>query len=219
MTSPGQAVFEYEVDLVRSLHQSLPSVIPAKRGTVKLTRELAVGRAVADLVAICRTLKSPGIDSPLTTAECVILASLRIHGQTRIDILESRCGLERGDLRNGRLRRLEQNRFVQRGKGGMIQLARRPDAGCTIHAIEAKLTDWRAGLRQATAYRSFADACYLAMPGGGANNASRDDALRSSGIGLLTVWQNCVEIAIHAETATEHDWRREFAISRLVPGS
>lgn len=213
--SLGACMFEKETDLTRYILDFLPKYF---RGTAQCFRssvEVSVGGAIADVVAVMwdEPLVSP---PPLSVRDSVVLATLRRLGPTRVDILEGRCGLHRGALRTGDLDRLEELCLVCRGPGGRVSLA--TDWARRIHiiAIEVKLRDWRSAIRQAQRYLRYADEAFVALPDRTAQRLG--GALKSfqcGNIGLLSVGPE-LTIKVPAAPSVMHDWRREFAASRLL---
>ena len=86
-------------------------------------------------------------------------------------------------------------------------------------AVELKLRDARRGIAQATAYRTFADRSYLALP----RERVRTEALgaaRQAGVRLLAVGSNTVEILVDAPTqSTSTPARRRIASERVLEAS
>ena len=182
-----------------------------------ISTEVAVGRSVADVVLVFPRQGRISTAYPLTVTESVVLSTLRSMGRsTRIDILESRCGLNRRELRNGGLDRLVDERLVQMGRGGKVS-SRAFSRWAKILAFEAKLEKWRSALRQAVTYRSFADLSYVLIPSENAKHAiAQIDSFRSSGVGLLTVEENAIKTHARAVRSYDHNWKREYLVSRLL---
>lgn len=208
--------FESELEFVAELEIRLPKVFASQATAWQISREVAVGRSIADVAALLwKSPRPTQIPAPFSTAESVILAALRLHGPTRIDLLESRVGLRSGGLRRGCLDRLEKWELIRRMAGGYF------GAGVlqwpkSIVAIEAKLTRWREALDQAIAYTQYADQSYVALPEMFAGPALRAcDTFKSNGIGLIVLG---VRPVVHVKPLTmrDHDWRREFIFSRLA---
>lgn len=210
--------FRTENDLVA---HSLPLVQRSFRpvgGHAHLAREVGVGRHIADMVLL---LQEPGAGAPrlgtFTAAESVVLASLRKVGATRIDLLESRCGLEKHELRSGALDRLMDWNLIHRQRGGRISLNSSHASDVRIIAIEAKLVRWRRALEQAVQYGRYADFSYVLLPASRSAPALSEPYLfESSGVGLLVADQDAVTTVIDAAPVADHDWRREFVYSRLL---
>lgn len=219
-TATPPAVLASEAALVEQLLTHLPGDL-ASGANASVTREVAVGRSVADVV--CRVARArrfaacvPG--RPLSVLESVILATLRVNGPTGLDALGERCGFTTEALRGGAIDRLAEWCLVDFASAGDVSACRRWTDAFSVIAIEAKLTRWRDALRQAAEYRRYADRSYVALPRSCAAVALEGKAaFAEAGVGLLLVDAKGVTVAFNAPSATEHDWRREFVLSRLAP--
>lgn len=214
-TPSSEAVLVHQVLAnIGVLHQQ-----DATRPVVACRREVSVGRTVADIVSILAAQgAAPSVPTTaLTVLESVVLATLRRHGATRIDLLERRCGLVARTLRGSKLSRLHATGIVTRSPGGRIALARPWTTHFRVIAIEAKLTKWREALAQAVLYRRYADWVYVALPEGLATMALlSQDLFEAAGVGLLLVRSDRLSIALLPSNNSDHDWRREFVLSRLL---
>lgn len=210
-----------EAALVEQLLSHLPGGLARKSAAYTIGREVAVGRSVADLVCLIaqgRSRISCLPSDPLSVIESVILATLRSRGPTRIDLLEQRCGFARTALRDGALERLADWGLLELASGGRVVARDRWTGSFALIAIEAKLTRWRDALRQAISYRRYADRSYVALPASLAATAlDAEDAFAEAGVGLLLVNGQALNVAFAAPSVSEHDWRREFVLSRLAP--
>lgn len=205
--------FAYESDLVESLCLALADYPSNPTSPYCLRREVGVGRSIADVVAFSSDSDFTG--DAFTTKESVILSLLR-QGPTRIDILEKRCGLERGHLRAGELDRLLEWGLVNFGRGGRVA-AEIDSFSVHLFAVEAKLTKWRDALRQATEYLRFADESYVVLPKDLASPAvTSEREFTSRGVGLMILSDGSLEVVVGARQSTSNDWRREFVLSRLL---
>lgn len=210
--------FRTEKELVEHSAPLLQQWLQPQTGFARVGREVGVGRNIADLVLLLQDdqTTSPTIGS-LTTGECVVLASLRRYGATRIDLLEERCGLRRTQLRVGALSRLLEWGLVRKGRGGAVALRSNSSGTFSIVAIEAKLTRWKQAMSQAVQYFRYADLSYVLLPEGSAAPAlANTNAFVSSGVGLLVANNLTVTPVIGAQHAHDHDWRREFVYSRML---
>jgi hypothetical protein len=211
-----------EAGLVEQLLRHLPGSLVPRKTSVAFTigREIAVGRSVADVVCLIREGRArvrcvPS--EPLTVIESVILATLRLHGPTRIDILEQRCGFARTFLREGALKRLAGWRLLGFENGGRVSSCGSWTGAFGIIAIEAKVTRWREALRQAVSYRRYADRSFVALPASLASTAlDAAPVFADAKVGLLLVNADAVREVFPAPRVREHDWRREFVLSRLA---
>ncbi len=182
-----------------------------------MASELPVGRAIADVVVASwgRDLRFP--QAPLTVKESVLLALLRAHGTAVPAVLAAACGVRPEALRP-QLARLLDWGLVRRVANGNYVSASGWTKRVRVSAVEAKLTDWRHALVQACSYAPYADGVYVALP---AHVASRIDvvaAARAAKVGLLAVASDSVIVKLRAPALHAHDWRREFALSRVLTG-
>lgn len=207
--------FAREADLVRHLLRLLPQYLEQEAKHHLLAVEVGVGRAIADVAAVMwdDPLEPP---PPLSARDSVVLSTLRRWGPTRVDILEARCGLSRGALRSGELDHLQTMNLLDRGPGGRVALATDWAQRIRIVAIEAKLHDWKTAIRQAQRYLQYADEAFVALPRPMVQrlNGSLGDFQKAC-VGLISVGPELM-IEVPASRRSTHDWRREFAGSRLL---
>jgi hypothetical protein len=124
--------------------------------------------------------------------------------------------MQRCQLRGEHLDRLAEWQLVERSNGGRVALTREWGQSIRILAIEAKLADWRPAIAQAQQYLRYADEAYVALPSNRVDKLIDHSAFAISGIGLLSV-NSHVEVRVAARASnTGHDWRREYAASRLL---
>ena len=208
---------QYESDLIDSLQRGLCGWLRSLRSPWIVAKEVAVGKSVAAVVVLVRVNEALDNLRPLTIEESIILATLRDGRATRIDVLERRCGVARSKLRTGALGRLIDWGLLEYGPGGRIARRRTLAGRSRLLAVEAKLTRWRSALKQAMAYRSYADKSYVALPDVVVrrNSISLDD-FACAGVGLLAVTTQRIREIVPAVQAQNHDWRREFVLSRLA---
>lgn len=175
--------------------------------------EVGVGGAIADIVIAL--YDRPINLEPLSVRDCVVLSALRHSGPVRIDTLEYNCGLKRGGLRTGHMERLCDLELAERMTGGRYTLSRAWNVEVELIAIEAKLSEYRSAIGQAARYRKYADTAYVMMPAGRAQ-LNRWTALFCEGqVGLLDVGPEGIRELIPPRKSVCHDWRREFALSRI----
>jgi hypothetical protein len=209
-----------ESDLVAELAEHLPARFGGARRSCQIQREVIAGRAIADVVALVgrrgHSERSPLFSRPLSARECVVLSVLRRHGATRSDRLPALCGLEASELRTGLWRDLVERNLLRLGPGGRVALHPLWPSSHRVFAIEAKLVRWRDALQQAIEYRRFADFAYVALPEASLRSALQErEVFKASGVGLLAV-NGQVRTVVKASRSRDHDWRREFVLSRLA---
>jgi hypothetical protein len=207
--------FSSEGELVERLLQLLPGLFREGRKHLHVAVEVNVGRAIADIVAVVSSKALAVTLWPLSIRDSVVLAALRRGGSARIDLLEMRCGLPRYSFRNGTLNRLEEAGLIRRSNGGKVELVHDWLSSVSVVAIEAKLAAWRDAVRQAQEYLRYADEAYVALPRTTVSKWAID-VFTTAGVGLLRVGAGEVETIVRARRQREHDWRREFAVSRVL---
>jgi hypothetical protein len=182
--------------------------------------EVSVGQTIADVVIVLRTLegRSP-LRRALTAAESVFLARLRRDGGAPVDDVERDLRFREGELlTDPRVRDLIDARLIGISNGVIRANASWMNRNVRIIAIEAKVTRWRNALQQASQYGRYADHVYVALPETAAHAASKHAMqFRNAGIGLLQVTTGNLKTLIAAQRHSDHDWRREFVASRLLP--
>ena len=210
--------YSSEQNLVHFAQKRLKKLFTPAGAICLMGREVGVGRSIADLVLLIAPKRVPGLFVPsLSAAESVILASLRLRGPTRIDLLEVRCGFQSRGLRHGALERMVDAGILVRGRGGRVALKTNYVEAGRIIAIEAKLTKWREALNQATLYRRYADEAHVLLPAQKAHPAIKARAeFTAAGVGLLIATHKSITSVFTASPSTDHDWRRDFIYSRLL---
>lgn len=208
--------FERESLLVEQSLAPISTYFRRDNIDIRIKTEVAVGRTIADIVVLLSSNEPLRIDEPLSVTESAVLAALRRFGPTRIDILERKCGVERGELRDGPLDRLVDCGCVACGNGGQVLVTDEWMQDCKIVAIEAKLTRWKDALQQSIEYRRYADEAFVLLPKAHADNAIiATDNFKKEGVGLLTFDESSIKLVVNAEKSLNHSWRREFVYSRL----
>jgi hypothetical protein len=122
----------------------------------------------------------------LSTAK--VLAALRGQKLTHLSQVEEATGLSQKTIRK-QLRLLERFQILTAEGEGQIRVGRaiRPPFR-EIAAFEAKVKDWKSGLRQARSYRSFAHRVSLALPLGRAESMRKEiQVFRRFNVGLVGV--------------------------------
>lgn len=207
----------HEERLVRDFISHLPAILGIGAGSTVITTEMGVGRTIADVVILIGAGSSrPIMQGPLSARESAILAALRRNGPTAIRFLETRCGMPSGSLEDGKeFRRIQRWGLIGFDACGKVRISGTwtGDVVC----FEAKMRDWRGALRQAKAHSAYADATFVVLPAAAAAvAASKSNEFCSAGVGLLAVGSEGIARLLPARKNKEHDWRREFAYSRLL---
>lgn len=203
-----------EAALVNCAIPSLLSVLSIK-SPARVVKEVRTGRVIADIVIARASASRQVPPRDLTAHESAILSGLRRSGSTRIDLLERRAGLPHKSLRET-ADRFSDWKLVRRERGGLIvpntSWVTRP----RLIAIEAKLRRWRDALSQAIEYTRFANKAYVLLPEASAEPAIRKRAqFEKPGIGLLVYGESGLRVIFPAVALLDHDWRREYLLSRV----
>jgi hypothetical protein len=211
------AEYRSEAALVADILNLLPAFLKEKGVGWRISQEVGVGRTVADIVALDWPHQATEPREPLNVLESVVLSLLRRGGPTRIDLLETLCGVGRKGLRDGRLERLEEWGMLRFQRGGRVTLFDPWQNRVRVVALEAKISRWKTALQQATVYRKYADHSFVVLP---ERYIVRPLTFRSlfetNGVGLLKVTRTALVEVIGAAACLDHDWRREFVVSRLL---
>jgi hypothetical protein len=213
--------FATESQFVTRFRGLLPGYLEQRGAAWRILEEVGAGRRIADVVALLTA--EPDLlsraSSILSVAESVVLSVLRRFGPTRIDLLEQRCGVERGGLRDGALFRLQKWEMLGRAAGGRVTLSPESNSQLTLIAVEAKLKRWREALQQAKVYQNYADETFVALPEQYSKNAiAAKTEFERAGVGLLILSRDSIITPISSKANRQHDWRREFVVSRLLSG-
>lgn len=208
--------FRTEADFVTALHKALVDVAVGAR--MSSEREVAAGRRIADLVLLLADSPASerAIADELSVGECVVLATLRRRGRLAQAALVEATGSSEGALRTT-LQKLERRGFLTQTRTGKVSLVPSWTRSASLVAFEAKLHKWRDALAQARWYRKYADTSYVVLPIAQANAAMKaSDEFLAAGVGLLVFDVTTLYLAIPAARSREHDWRREFVLSRVA---
>jgi hypothetical protein len=209
--------FHYEASLVNRLIKLLPKYARTRGANHRIITEMPVGRGIADVVVGIWNELPVAPAAPLSLRESVILSTLRQCGQLSMEELEHRCGLLDGALRNDSLNRLLSWALIEK-RQNIIDLNKCDWLSqISIIAIEAKLVDWRPAQEQALRYQKYANETHVALPHEQATHDSLDkESFSATGIGLITVGRALIIEIPALPSCLGHDWRREFAASRLI---
>ncbi|MGB8021818.1 MAG: hypothetical protein WCF04_11370 [Candidatus Nanopelagicales bacterium] len=168
--------------------RALAGKLPSAGGGLFVLAEFAGPRGIADLLAVTRALPtlerrlsrgSPFLDSP---ADASIVAAIPL-GRLRTGETIARLTGMSPEQSAVRLRRLAADGLLTEVGSGY----RRPSTITTIgrcYAIEAKVSDWQQGLRQALRYASWADAAAVTLLQPPRDLPGVGDRYRALGIGL-----------------------------------
>ncbi len=153
------------IPILRNRHNSL-SV--ATEG-MTLLEEFSAGTGIADLVFFkaekTRLKKRVGMSIPaVTDIRELELISIMGHGDTMTEEqIYERVGRSRVYVEKLLLQLLNRNVITYSGEGYRSNLNFSDSAITRTIAIEAKVKDWKSGIKQALRYKEFADYSYLAI--------------------------------------------------------
>ncbi len=221
MNRSRKTLTEVEELLVRKIATLLPDRLRREGLTLGVHKEVTVGSNIADLVLVARPHRRRlAFNRPLSTTESVLLAFLRLSGPAPVDVVERLLGVGSGRLHTHAALRWLLRRRAIRLRGREVLVDKAWTRGMYVVAVEAKLSRWRDALAQAATYQRYADRVFVALPERFAGNAFRHaDEFRAAGVGLLRVNHRQVRTLIAGVKQRNHDWRREFVASRLLPRS
>ena len=96
------------------------------------------------------------------------------------------------------LRELEEMGYVRIDGNYITSIKKIDTVTKNFIAVEAKLSDWKAGLEQAIRYKQYANEVYVAISSEHINKVDKD-MLKSMNIGLMSVSQDKLRIPIKAK--------------------
>lgn len=96
------------------------------------------------------------------------------------------------------LRELEEMGYVKINGNYITSIKKIDEVTKNFIAIEAKLSDWKAGLEQVIRYKQYANEVYVAISSEHINKVDKD-LLKSMNIGLMSVSQGKLRIPIKAK--------------------
>ena len=96
------------------------------------------------------------------------------------------------------LRDLEQNGYIKIDDEYITVIKKIDVVSSNIVAVEAKLSDWKAGIKQAMRYKSYADEVYVAISSEYVKNIDKT-IFKDLNIGLMSVSNEKLKISIRAK--------------------
>lgn len=206
-----------ELQLAPTL-RALAARLPGAAAGVLAVPELVGPAGLPDLVA---TPLSTGLHSRLglpvpallAEADARLVAACWPVRPLTVSALARRAQLPEPTLLR-RLRRLEAVGAVLPTAGGWVRPAELTVGG-RLYALEAKMTDWQAGIAQALRYSSWADAAAVVMHRLPRNHRAALDQARTLGVGLAEGDRWLVRPRIHRLTAARRLWASEHLVAAL----
>jgi hypothetical protein len=188
--------FDFESELVDVIHSSSKSGRVFQRSNTELivVPELAVGGTTPDLVIVRASCHPFQRHIRLTLFESWLVGELLSSGHLHDTTLTQRL-FTPIDSTRASLERLERVGIVKRTQTGTYAVVTKFSGRFEILSIEAKLSRWRAALRQAKAYRRFSDQSYVALPESTlARLPQIRDTCTKEGVGIIGVTQHGIRI-------------------------
>lgn len=219
-------MFEREHELVATLAGEHRRLWPAAKMR-RVKAERGYGRGVADLVIldfdadVLNARLEAGL-VPVNVSRAYLVGALRAAGSVTRDEV-GRLDREVSERTNRRvIQTLESTGHVVEVNGLLcLHPSMRPALGRLV-AIEAKLSDWRGGLLQASRYRAFADQTYLALPERAASRLVGEDSdvAQALGVGVISVGSRSrillAASRVHPREVGVRAWAEESEIADLI---
>ena len=185
-------MFSNEKQLVEKLVLDLQE----KYNTPYIVRELRGGNNIADVVYTTDINRENIVFDEYLNAYYYVNI---IYKKKRIHLKETKIS----DLKTSKrfynfLRELEELGYIKI-EGNYVTSVKKIDTVTkNLIAVEAKLSDWKAGLEQAIRYKQYADEVYVAISSEYVNKVDKD-LLRSMNIGLMSVSDGKLKIPVKAK--------------------
>lgn len=174
-----------EVHIENAVASHLARLFPTERSPVWVAGSLPIGAGMPDLVAVSyqpEIIALANVD--MRSAD--ILAYLRVVNKARLDTITQRISAPRTRIVKCIDDLLEAEAILEDSLSFSIHPNWRsilPE----IITIEAKVSDWRRGVKQAVRNRIFSHRSYLALPEKSADRVRHDEVFRRFGVGIIGV--------------------------------
>jgi hypothetical protein len=220
-------MFEREHELVSALAGQHRKLWPAARTRV-VKAERGYGRGVADLVILdfdpeaLSIRRGSGLE-PVDVSLAYFIGALRRDGPAGVDRIDRVDRSVSARTNRKAIRSLISTGHVVEHEGAIdLHPSLRPALERVV-AVEAKLSDWRGGLLQASRYCAFADQAYLAVPERIAARilAEAPEVPQAMGCGLISVADETARIVVAAPRrraceAGVRAWAEESELAALA---
>lgn len=185
-------MFNSEKELV----EQLVAFLQERFNTKYIVRELQSGNNIADIVYSEKLNRKNIVFDEYFNAYYYFND---IYNRKKIPLSEIRTDNKTLDTKIRRfLRDLEEQGYIKI-KEDYIDVVKKVDAvSKNIVAIEAKLSDWKAGLEQAYRYKNYADEVYVAISSDFLKNVNKSK-FKELNIGLMSVSNSKLTISIRAK--------------------
>lgn len=180
-----------------------------------IRHEVGVGRNIADVVMfLLPDNPGPLFSLRLSASESVIVSLLRNAKSLLISEIATSVGQTEKQFLQSIARLIRAGGLIVDGMEIRIADSWPP---LKIIAYEAKLTDWREALDQASDYLNFADESYVVLPSAHIVRAlSHPELFKERRVGIISVSETGFHIVMDSDGLTNQDWRREFVYSRAI---
>ena len=180
----------------KALVDKLVIDLQEKYDTQYIVRELRAGNNIADIVYTTDLNRDSIVFDEYFNAYYYFNG---IYNKKSVTIKEIQISNSMIDKKfHDFLRKLEEMGYI-RIDGNYITSIKNIDAVTkNFIAIEAKLSDWKTGLEQATRYKQYANKVYIAISSEHINKVDKD-LLRDMNIGLMSVSQGNLRIPVKDE--------------------
>lgn len=189
-------MFQLEKEMIPILRRDLPILF----GSTHAAEEFVSGNGRPDLVFARASTERVACKGGLSDYETLHLLVKYLNREGKIVHVDEIFGIEMRNRKRiqGIIDMLAEQGFVEyRDATHLIVRKRYQPAAEKFVSIEAKLSDWKAGVYQAVRYKAFSNSSYLAISD---EHLSRVDRgfLKANGVGLISVSEKGANIVVKA---------------------
>lgn len=180
----------------KALVDKLVIDLQEKFATQYIVRELRGGKNIADIVYTIDLNRDSIVFDEYFNAYYYFNG---IYNKKNVDIKEIGISNAIVDKKfNKFLRELEVMGYIQIDDNCIKSIKKVDAVTKNLIAVEAKLSDWRAGLEQALRYKQYANEVYIAISSENVNKVDKE-LLRNTNIGLMSVSEGKLKLPIKAK--------------------
>lgn len=189
-------MFRSESELVEKLVSDLQN----KYGIQYIVRELRSGNNIADVAYAADLIRENVIFDEYLNAY-YYFSNVYNHKRVNLDKIEiSNQKFTRKFSRF--LSDLEEQGYIKISGNYVTTIKKIDTVTKKFIAVEAKLSDWKAGLEQAYRYKQFADEVYVAIDSDYVCKVDKQ-IMKSQGIGLMSVSDKALKISLPAQKSKQ----------------
>lgn len=177
------------IPIIRSCYESLS----VSQKDMDALEEFSAGTGIADLVLFKPNEKelkkrlSRHLPSITNSKDLKVIQSIQIIGNQTNEQIARNCKLPQSTTNDILLSLIDKGVVESTKKGYRLLFSIRSNTDRSI-AIEAKIKDWRSGIKQALRYKEFAQYVYLAMYDDKIEPClAKEDMFKQLGVGLIGV--------------------------------